>query len=117
MFEREIDTVSPDSPVETVGDQELIGSDRIEGIAVYGTERRKIGRVHNLMVNRRTGTVAHVIVSDRGFLGFGRSRFIRVPWGDLSYEPRLGGYATRLKQDVMQSRGRISADEAEMQLW
>ncbi len=117
MPEREIDTQGPDAPVETVGDHDLIASDRVEGTAVFGVDGNKIGHVDNFMVNKRTGMVAHVILSDGGFFGLGGSRYIRVPWTDLTYEPDLGGYATNLTKDVMEARGRISADEAEMQIW
>lgn len=117
MPEREIDTQAPGSPVETVGDHDLIASDRVEGTAVYGKDRAKIGHVHNFMVNKRTGQVAHVILSDGGFFGLGGSRYIRVPWDELRYEPELGGYAAQITKDVMEARGRISAEEAEMQIW
>lgn len=117
MPEREINTEGPGSPVETVGNHDLIASDRVEGTTVFGTDGRKIGHVHNFMVNKRSGMVAHVILSDGGFFGLGGSRYICVPWADLTYEPHLGGYAVHLTRDIMESRGRISAEEAEMQLW
>ncbi|MEW9855295.1 PRC-barrel domain-containing protein [Novosphingobium sp. M1R2S20] len=117
MPEREIDTSGPGAPVETVGNHELIGSDRVEGTSVYGTDGAKIGHVHNLMVNKRTGQVAHVIVSDGGLFGLGGSRYMRVSWGDLTYEPDLGGYVAGITKDMMDERGRISAEDAEMQIW
>lgn len=117
MPDREIDTDPPGSPVETVGDHDLIASDRVEGTAVFGTDGRKVGHVHNFMVNKRTGMVAHVIVSDGGFFGLGGSHYIRVPWSELTYEPDLGGYATNLTREIMETRGRVSAEEAEMQIW
>ena len=117
MPEREIDTTGPGAPVETVGNHDLIASDRVEGTAVYGLDGAKIGHVHNFMVNKRTGQVAHVIVSDGGFLGLGGSRYLMLPWDDLTYEPDLGGYASHITKDMMDERGRMSADDAEMQIW
>ena len=117
MPEREIDTTGPDAPIETVGDHDLVASDRVEGTSVYGLDRKKLGHVHNFMVNKRTGQVAHVIVSDSGFFGLGASRYLRMPWDDLTYDPDLGGYITHITKELMDERGRISADDAEMQIW
>ncbi|WP_052223333.1 PRC-barrel domain-containing protein [Novosphingobium malaysiense] len=117
MPEREVPTTGEGAPIETVGNHELIASDRVEGTAVYSLDHDKIGHVHNFMVNKRTGRVAHVIVSDGGFFGLGASRYLPLPWNDLTYEAELGGYVTHLTKDMMEERGRISADEAEMQIW
>jgi sporulation protein YlmC with PRC-barrel domain len=117
MPDREIDTTGPDAPIETEGDRELIASDRVEGTSVYGLDHKKVGHVHNFMVNKRTGQVAHVIVSDSGLFGLGSSRYLLVPWQDLTYEPALGGYVSHISKDLMNENGRISAEDAEMQIW
>ncbi|VWX53362.1 PRC-barrel domain-containing protein [Novosphingobium sp. 9U] len=117
MPEREVDTTEPDAPIETVGNHDLIASNRVEGTAVYGQDRHKVGHVHNFMVNKRTGQVAHVIVSDSGLFGLGATRFLLVPWQDLTYDPDLGGYVSHISKDVMSEHGRISAEDAEMQIW
>lgn len=117
MPEREVDMTGPDAPIETLGDRELIASDRVEGTAVYGTDHKKVGHVHNFMVNKRTGQVAHVIVSDGGVFGLGSAQYLPVPWADLTYDPELGGYISHITKDMMHERGRVSADDAEMQIW
>jgi sporulation protein YlmC with PRC-barrel domain len=117
MPEREVDTTGPGAPIETVGDHDLIASDRVEGTSVHGTDGSKLGHVHNFMVNKRTGQVAHVIVSDGGFFGLGGSRYVRVPWADLAYDPQLGGYVSHITREMMDERGQISAEDAEMQIW
>ncbi len=117
MPEREVDTAGPDAPIETVGDHDLVASNRVEGTAVYGTDGHKVGHVHNFMVNKRTGQVAHVIVSDGGFFGLGVAFYLPVPWDDLSYDPRRGGYVAHITKEAMQDRGRPSAEDAEMQIW
>jgi sporulation protein YlmC with PRC-barrel domain len=115
--EREIDMTGVDAPIETVGDAELIASDRVEGTAVYGPDGEKIGHVHNFMVNKRTGQVAHVIISDGGFFGLGGSHYIRAPWTELAYDPAHGGYVSQITKSVMSEQGRPSADEVEMTIW
>ena len=117
MPDREIDTTGPDAPIETEGTAELIASDRVEGTSVYGLDHKKVGHVHNFMVIKRTGQVAHVIVSDSGLFGLGSSRYLVVPWQDLTYEPELGGYVSHISKDMMDQSGRMSAEDAEMQIW
>lgn len=117
MPEREVDTTGPGAPIETVGTDELIASDRVEGTSVYGPDGRKVGHVHNFMVNKRTGQVAHVIVSDAGLFGLGAHRFLRLPWQDLTYDAELGGYVSHISKEMMDERGRMSAEDAEMQIW
>lgn len=117
MPAREIDTLAPDSPVETISTADLVASNRVEGTALYGADGRKVGHVHNFMVNKRTGRVAHVIVSDGGFFGFGGERYLCIPWKDLSYDTDLSGYVAHITKEDMHARGRISADDAEMMIW
>lgn len=117
MPEREVETNGPDAPIETVGNRELVASDRVEGTVVYGPDHKKAGHVHNFMVNKRTGQVAHVIVSDGGLFGFGASRYMRVAWQNLTYAPELGGYVSQISKELMDERGRMSAEDAEMQIW
>jgi hypothetical protein len=89
----------------------------VEGTAIYGPDHKKIGHVHNLMLDKHTGKVEHVIISDGGFLGLGESRYLPIPWSDLTYQPDLEGYVTHLTKEMMKERGRISADDAEMRIW
>ncbi|MEW9853612.1 PRC-barrel domain-containing protein [Novosphingobium sp. M1R2S20] len=117
MPDREIDTDGPNAPIETVGNHKLVASDRVEGTSVYSMGGTKVGHVHNFMVNKQSGQVAHVIVSDGGFFGLGTSRYIRVPWADLTYDPSVGGYVSHITKELMQERGRDSAEDAEMRIW
>jgi sporulation protein YlmC with PRC-barrel domain len=117
MPDREVDTSGPDSPIETVGNHDLVASDRVEGTAIYDLARQKTGHVHNFMVNKRSGTVDHVIVADGGFFGFGAARYMAIPWNDLTYDPDLGGYVTHITKELMETKGRVSATDAEMQIW
>lgn len=51
----------------------LVASDQVQGIKVYGRDGDKLGTVHNLTIDRRSGQVAYVIVSTGGFLGLGQA--------------------------------------------
>ena len=49
----------------------LIGSDKVEGTAVYGGDRTKIGTVQRVMIDKLSGKVAYAVISFGGFLGLG----------------------------------------------
>jgi PRC-barrel domain protein len=66
-----------DSRRETVS---LIGSDKVEGTAVYGADNQKIGSVQRVMIDKVSGKVAYAVVSFGGFLGMGEDYF-PMPWG------------------------------------
>ena len=77
-----------DSKRETVS---LIGSDKVEGTAVYGTDDRKIGSVQRVMIDKISGKVAYAVVSFGGFLGMGED-YYPMRWPNLKYDMNLGGY-------------------------
>lgn len=49
----------------------LIGSDKVEGTAVYGADDQKIGSIQRVMIDKISGKVAYAITSFGGFLGIG----------------------------------------------
>jgi hypothetical protein len=53
----------------------LIGSDKVEGTAVYGADKRKIGSVQRVMIDKISGKVAYAVVSFGGFLGMGEDYY------------------------------------------
>ena len=77
-----------DTSRETVS---LIGSDKVDGTAVYGADERKIGSVQRVMIDKISGKVAYAVVSFGGFLGMGED-YYPMPWTNLKYDTRLGGY-------------------------
>ena len=50
----------------------LIGSDKVEGTAVYGADKTKIGSIERVMIDKISGKVAYAVMSFGGFLGMGR---------------------------------------------
>jgi hypothetical protein len=68
----------------------LIGSDKVEGTAVYGPDERKIGTVQRVMIDKVSGKVAYAVVSFGGFLGMGED-YYPMPWANLDYNTRWAG--------------------------
>jgi hypothetical protein len=78
----------------------LIGSDKVDGTAVYGADDRKIGSVQRVMIDKISGKVAYAVVSFGGFLGMGED-YYPVPWPNLKYDTRLGGYRVGITEDQL----------------
>ena len=55
----------------------LIGSDKVEGTAVYGAGDTKIGSIERVMIDKMSGKVSYAVLSFGGFQGAGR----RIPRG------------------------------------
>ena len=78
----------------------LIGSDKVEGTAVYGPDDRKIGTVQRVMIDKTSGKVAYAVVSFGGFLGMGED-YYPMPWPKLHYDTSLGGYRVGITEDQL----------------
>ena len=90
--------VTVDDRRETVS---LIGSDKVEGTAVYGMDDRKIGSVQRVMIDKVSGKIAYAVVSFGGFLGMGEEYF-PMPWAALKYDTGLEGYRANVTEDQLQ---------------
>ena len=71
----------------------LIGSDKVEGTAVYGADENKIGSIERVMIDKVSGRVSYAVLAFGGFLGVGNDHY-PLPWQSLKYDTRLGGYRT-----------------------
>ena len=63
----------------------LIGSDKVDGTAVYGADQQKIGSVERVMIDKLSGKVAYAVISYGGFLGMGEELY-PTPWSNLKYD-------------------------------
>ena len=79
----------------------LIGSDKVEGTAVYGAGDTKIGSIERVMIDKMSGKVAYAVLSFGGFLGMGED-YYPVPWATLKYDQNLGGYLVNLTRDKLE---------------
>jgi len=92
---------TPDSK-ETVS---LIGSDKVEGTAVYGADDKKIGKLERVMIDKISGKVA--VLSFGGFMGMGED-YYPMPWSMLKYDTNLGGYRVKLTKDQLDKAPKYS---------
>ena len=84
----------------------LIGSDKVDGTAVYGPDQEKIGSIERVMIDKISGKVAYAVLSFGGFLGIGED-YYPVPWPTLraaAWPFRIG--AQDKENGVSDRRGR-----------
>src|SRR3989440_8747444 len=85
----------------------LIGSDKVEGTAVYGADKKKIGSVQRVMIDKISGKIAYAVVSFGGFLGMGEEHF-PMPWASLKYDTGLEGYRVNVTEDQLTGAPRFN---------
>jgi hypothetical protein len=87
----------------------LIGSDKVEGTAVYGADDNKIGSIERVMIDKISGRVSYAVLGFGGFLGLGNDHY-PLPWQSLKYDPRLGGYVTGITEKQLKGAPRYRQD-------
>ncbi|HET7889141.1 MAG TPA: PRC-barrel domain-containing protein [Bradyrhizobium sp.] len=85
----------------------LIGSDKVEGTAVYGADDSKIGSIERVMIDKKSGRVSYAVLGFGGILGLGNDHY-PLPWQSLKYDTRLGGYVTGVTEQQLQDAPKYS---------
>jgi hypothetical protein len=75
----------------------LIGSNKVEGTAVYGRDGHRLGSIYNFMVDKLSGRVEYAVMRYGGTLGLGQ-RYYPLPWQILTYDTREGGYRIEMTE-------------------
>jgi len=88
---------------------ELIGSDKVEGTAVYDANGEHIGSIERVMLEKRSGHVAYAVINFGGFLGID-SDYYPIPWDALKYDTSLGGYRTNITEQQLKSAPKYQGD-------
>ena len=87
----------------------LIGSDKVEGTAVYRSNGDKVGSIERVMIDKISGKVAYAVLTYGGFLGLGED-YYPTPWANLVYDPSVGGYRVNLTKDQLEKAPKYSKD-------
>jgi hypothetical protein len=85
----------------------LIGSDKVEGTAVYGADDAKIGSIERVMIDKMSGKVSYAVLSFGGFLWIGDDHY-PLPWQSLKYDTNLGGYRTGITETQKERRNTVT---------
>jgi PRC-barrel domain len=89
----------------------LIGSDKVEGTAVYGADSQKIGTIERVMIDKVSGQVRYAVLSFGGFLGIGNDHY-PLPSQSLKYDTNLGGYVTGITEDRLRGAPKYTTEQS-----
>jgi PRC-barrel domain protein len=89
----------------------LIGSDKVQGTAVYGADNQRIGSIERVMIDKASGRVSYAVLGFGGFLGIGEDHY-PLPWQSLKYDTSLGGYVTGITESQLSGAPKYRDDTA-----
>jgi hypothetical protein len=89
----------------------LIGSDKVEGTAVYGPDNTKIGSIERVMIDKVSGKVSYAVLSFGGFLGIGDDHY-PLPWQSLKYDTAVEGYRTGITEKQLKGAPKYGNDNS-----
>ena len=98
------DTTTPTAP------NPLISCHMIEGTEVYNKDGEKLGHIDSIMLDKREGGVAYVVMSFGGFLGIGEE-YHPLPWKALTYDNEQDAYVVRLSKEQLHAAPRLKRNE------
>lgn len=90
----------------------LIASDKVQGTPVSQFDGTRIGTIHRVMIDKRTGRVAYVVMAFGGFLGIGED-YYPLPWSALRYSEALDAYQIDITAETLRAAPHLSSDEFE----
>lgn len=91
---------------------ELVSSRRVEGTPVFNPSGQRLGAIHSVMIEKKTGQVAYAVLAFGGFLGM-NEHVHPVPWHLLSYDLGRDGYVTDLSRVQLKAAPVLTLDEAD----
>jgi PRC-barrel domain len=88
----------------------LIGSDKVEGTAVYGADGERIGSIERVMIDKLSGKASYAVLEFGGFLGIGNDHY-PLSWNTLTYRIDLGGYQVGVTEDQLRGAPKYAEED------
>jgi hypothetical protein len=92
-----------------LSNHDLISSQDVEGVSVYGPGDTKVGEIDHLIIDKRSGRVTYAVMSFGGFLGLGHSHY-PIPWAALKYDPSVQGFRTGVTEAQLRNAPEFTDD-------
>ena len=89
----------------------LIGSDKVQGTTVYGSDDQSIGSIERVMIEKTSGRVPYAVLGFGGFLGLGNDHY-PLPCNALKYDTRLGGYRVALTAEQLNGAPKYATESS-----
>lgn len=79
----------------------MVPSDRVQHVAVYGCDGKKLGTIERLMLDKVSGTVAYAVIKTGSLLG--THHHCPVQWGALKYDPARQAFEVDMTPEQLSS--------------
>jgi sporulation protein YlmC with PRC-barrel domain len=96
--------------ISTKETHSLIGSDKVEGTAVYRSNGEKVGTIERVMIDKLSGKVVYAVMSFGGFMGIGED-YYPLPWQLMTYNPQLEGYEVNVSEQQLRGAPKYNTHE------
>ena len=84
------------------GHTNAIRAGKAIGTTVYDRSGKKIGEVKDIILEKTSNNILFAAVSFGGVLGVGE-KYHPVPWAELDYDPKQGGYVVSFTADQLKN--------------
>src|SRR3546814_16561651 len=91
---------------------ERISSRRVEGTPVYNRKDERLGAIHSVMIEKKSGKVAYAVLSFGGLLGM-KEHVHPVPWEMLTYDVDMDAYLVDWTRDQRNDVTTLGLDYAD----
>ncbi|WP_407186083.1 PRC-barrel domain-containing protein [Bradyrhizobium centrosematis] len=79
----------------------MVPSDRVQHVAVYGCDGKKLGTIERLMLDKVSGTVAYAVIKTGSLLG--THHHCPVQWSALKYDPARQAFQVDMTPEQLSS--------------
>jgi sporulation protein YlmC with PRC-barrel domain len=96
--------------VEFNENEDLISSSKIEGTTVYDRDGEKLGTIHSVMIDKRSGQADDAVLSFGGLFGLGTD-YYPIPWDRLAHDSDESGYVVDIDKEVLEKAPKYAPTE------
>lgn len=94
----------------TSGHTSAIRASKVIGSNVFNTSGEKIGKVEDVVLDKKSNNILFAVVGFGGFLGM-NEKFHPLPWSTLDYEKQKEGYVVSATKEQLQAAPSDAIDE------
>jgi sporulation protein YlmC with PRC-barrel domain len=69
----------------------------VSGLAVYNSSNERLGKIEDLVIDTKAGTIRYAVLSFGGLLGIG-DKYFAIPWQSVSFVPKGQTSAGTMKE-------------------
>jgi sporulation protein YlmC with PRC-barrel domain len=92
------------------GHTTAIRASKVIGTDVYNTTGDKIGKIEDVVLDKKSNNIMFAVVGFGGFLGM-NEKFHPLPWSALDYEKARGGYMVGYTKEQLEAAPSDGIDE------